>query len=422
MSPDERPPRPGPTGRPRRRRRGGPDWIRTWFVAVLVVWVLIPFAAASGAAQDALPYVAAGRLVSDRPEAVYPTTGDRHTGIDDAFAQEYCSLLDSQVVRCDQVAVAFLATPLALPFAVAISPLSGVAASLLMRSAAAVLLAAGMALVWKRLAHRTRRAPLQLLLTAVALTPLATATIGFAQTSPVMFVSVLGGLGATSRAGRVAQVLAWVAASIFKAFPAALVLVLVWLRRWRFLAAAAAVVAAAAAVTALVAPASIVSDFLDSTRAISAEGADGSITWLVSDLTGVDGLGRAAAVLVGAACCWFGLVRTEPDVRWAAGYLALVVVSPLFQVHYLWVPLGAVVVALAAQRRLGKRSLTALPVLALLTIPPSLADDPTRGFHPTHQALLVVVTAAAFCWFAARSRPATTPTANTPAPDRTRRP
>lgn len=384
------------------------DWFRTGFLAVLGLWILLPFAAASGVAQDAVPYVVAGRLVASHPDDVYPRPPDRHLGISQRFRDDYCTFVDVPRDRCDAIVVAYLATPLALPFAWLIGHTSGKVASLVMRLAAALVLASGMWLLWERLASRTRSARTHLLVTAIALTPMATTAIGFGQTSPLMFLSVCLGLGATTKLRKALSVLVWVGASVFKAFPAALGLLILWLRRWRFALAAAVAFVALGIVALFLAPPSIVGDFIRSSSGISGSTIHGSVDALVQKALG-DGtigstLGRSAGILAALGCCWAGMRRTTVDVRWAAGWVALLLASPLVELHYLWVPVAGVAIALSAQRRLNDRLLMLLPLSALLTIPPSLVPDPTKGIYPTYQALGLLVTAAMFSWLAVRSR------------------
>jgi hypothetical protein len=403
----------------RRRQSRHLDWLQVGFFATMAVWLLIPFGAASGAAQDAVAYTVAGRLVAHHPEVVYPEPPDPHSGIHERFKDDYCAIVGVSGARCDGVVVAYLATPLAIPFAVAIGHTSGLTGSLLMRLGAAAMLVVGLVLLWRRLGHRTRYARLQLLVVALALTPMATTAIGFGQTSPLMFLSVCLGLGATTRAGKIVSVVVWVGACIFKMFPTALVLVLAWLRRWRFLGAAAAMFAVAALLTLPFAPLSIVGDFIGSSATISGSTIHGSVDALTQKLLGDGGVGstagRLASIGAAIACCWAGCTRTRADVRWAAGYVALLLLSPLVQLHYLWVPLGAVAIALAAQRRIDDRYLGLFTILSVLTIPPSLVPDPTKGAYPTYQALLLIVTAAVFGWLAIRSR---TPQEGAPSPIR----
>lgn len=372
------------------------------------MWMLLPFSAAGSVAQDAVPYVVAGRLVTDHPDDVYPDPPDPRSGIHERYASEYCHVAGVTGPRCDAIAVAYLATPLALPFAIAIGHLSGETASVLMRLGAATLLAGGMLMIWERLAHRTRHARMHLLGVAVASTPMAATAIGFAQTSPLMFLSVCLGLSATTRLRKALSVLVWVGACVFKAFPAALVLVAAWLRRWRFLAAAAVTFALLAIVTFAIAPTSIIGDFIASSSTITGGTVGGSVDALVQQVAGSGSvgrvMGRVVAVLAALGCCWVGFKRTDADTRWAAGYVALLLVSPLVQVHYLWVMIGALAVAIGAQRQLGDRELSVITLASIATIPPSLVSDPTKGAYPTYQAIFLVVTAVIFGWLAMRSR------------------
>ncbi len=63
---------------------------------------------------------------------------------------------------------------------------------------------------------------------------------------------------------------------------------------------------------------------------------------------------------------------TEDDTRWAGGYLALLLLTPLVWWHYVWVAVGALGIAVAAQKKLDDRLFAILPATALVTVAPSI--------------------------------------------------
>lgn len=377
------------------------DWFRTCFVAVLAVWILTPFAAAPSVGQDAIPYVVAGRLLEQHPSQVYSRWTPDHRHLPAAYSHAYCDLSGYSPEDCAIRAGPYLATPLALPFAWSIRSLSGTQTTLLLRFLGALCLTGGMWLLYGRLAHRHRHAPIVLVVAAVLLTPMAMVAIGFGQTSPVMFASICLGMGTSKR--RLHRLLApfsWVASVAFKMSPVALGLIALQRRRWRFLVFAATMTGVLALWTMVIAPRSVVSGFLRSTSGLAGSHQIGSVASLGRELLGSgapgDVLGRVLAIGIGVICCVYGMRRAPDDVAWAAGYLALLIVLPKLEWHYLWVAFGAVAIAVATQRRIDGRALVILPIIAAFTIPPSLVADPTAGHYPLYQVLFLLGVTAVF--------------------------
>lgn len=382
--------------------------MRVAFLAILALWVLTPFTIRSSVGQDAVPYVVAGRFLEHHPSQIYSHWTPDHPHLPTAYSQTYCDLAGYSLNDCAVRAGPYLATPLALPFSWAIRGLSAAQATLVLRFLGALCLAGGMWLLYGLLAHRHRHAPMLLVITAVLLTPMATVAIGFGQTSPVMFASVCLGMGSPKR--RLQRILApvtWVASFAFKMSPVALGLIALQRRRWHFLITSAVMTVVLALGTTFIAPSSVVSGFFRSTSGLARAHQMGSVASLGRELLGSGApgeiLGRALAIGIGVICCVYGMRRTSDEVCWAAGFLALLIVVPKLEWHYLWVAVGAVAIALAAQRDIDGRVLSILPIAAAFTIAPSLVADPTSGHFPLYQVIFLLGATATFIFLTVRA-------------------
>ncbi|MBS1847925.1 MAG: DUF2029 domain-containing protein [Actinobacteria bacterium] len=388
---------------PRRHRPSAV--MATCYAIVLALWLLFPFAITGFIAQDAIPYAAAGRLVHSAPREIYAVSTDRVQGVSPAFRSTYCSIAGISGRDCRLDAVGYVATPLALPFAALTTHLSGRSIALVMRFLAALSLVGGMWLIWKRLAHRTPLAPLLLVTTAMLLTPMAMVPIKFAQTSPLLFLSVCVGLGSTRRGGQIAGGVLLALATAFKAIPVLLFAVAAWCRKWRFLASASAALVVLAIATFSIAPPSIFTGFPASANRLGgATATQSSIRYAVARMLGgssVAGMSATAlCVVIAAAMVWFGMRGVDDDTRWGVGYSAALVLTPIVWWHYLWVPIGAIALTLAGQRRLDDRLMAILPLVALATLPPSNPLNTSPGSSSSYQsafltACIVIVTVLA---------------------------
>lgn len=413
---------PAGSGRARaggRRRPPGPPIVRHAFVAILVVWLVMPVALGGRVAQDAVPYVTAGRIATSQPAEVYAARNGDLFDLRPAFRERWCAVAPPGT-DCDDVAVAFVAAPPVIPLAVALTVFGDRGGALVMQFAAAAMLAGGMWILWRRLAHRTKHAPHLLLATAVLATPMAMGPIGLGQTSPVLFLSVVLGMGLRARrgpAGRagvrsVTAAAAWAAAVALKVFPAALGALVVWRRRWPLLAWAAGVLTVLSVVTLVIVDPSVWSDFVRVTLELDAHTAtnpyNGAVNAFLVRLFGSPEAGmvtvaaRLIALAAGVAVCWSAMRGTDDDTRWAAGYVALLLVTPLVWWHYTWVVLGAIGVAVAAQPKLDDRLVAALPLAAAVSVAPSIPNANGHSW-PEVQAVLLVVGAGAFCVLARRA-------------------
>lgn len=358
----------------RRLEMGGPPFVG--FVLVMASWLLMPLFFTDRLAQDAVPFVVAGELVSSTPDAVYATDATDLYDLPPRFAERSCELMP-EGSDCADLNVAFLSPPQALPFLDLLARgSSGQTGVLALRMLGAAALVGGMVLLWSKLAHRTPRAPMLLLLTALVLTPFATVPIALGQTAPLLFLSVAMGVSISDRVrGRAAFVVIWCATIVTKLVPAVLALVLVIQRRWRILGWAAGVLVLLTALAAVLYPTDLFRQFIQATDRTSSftvghhfnRAADGLMRRLWSGF----GAGPWPALLLGLRLAvvgvlgWIGLRRATDDEQWAFGWLALLFVSPLLWSHYLWVIPGAIGLVLAGRPRLDDRTLALLPAFSL---------------------------------------------------------
>ncbi len=394
-----------------------PPILRHAFLAVLALWLIMPIALGGRVAQDAVPYVAAGELARTKPDEVYAARNGDLYDLRPAFATAWCEAAPPGT-DCADLAVAFVAAPPVVPVTIALAALGDRGGALAMQFAAAGLLAAGMWLLWQRLAHRTSRAPQLLVATAVAATPMAMVPIGLGQTSPILFLSVCVGVGIGSRRRSAVAGLVWAAAAALKVFPAVLALILWWRRRFVTLAWGLGLLAVLSVVAVVALDVSIWDDFVRVTVELQANttanpyngSVDAFVVRLVGspDSTAVTLAGRAVGLVGAGAVCWFGLRNTDDDLRWAAGSIALLLVSPLVWWHYTWVVIGALGIAVAAQRRLDDRTLAVLPAAALVSVVPSIPIGSGSSW-PTAQALALIAGAVTFCVLARRAATAAVP-------------
>lgn len=80
------------------------------FACVMAIWLLAPLLLADRVAQDAVPFVVAGELVSSDPGGVYATDATDLYDLPPAFARRSCELTPADV-ECGDVNVAFLSPP-----------------------------------------------------------------------------------------------------------------------------------------------------------------------------------------------------------------------------------------------------------------------------------------------------------------------
>ena len=386
------------------RSYAAPGPLRLIFFAVLAFWLVVPVVLRDTLAQDALPYVVAGDLLHDDPTLVYASQGGDLFELDPAFAARSCELAPPGT-DCSNLTVAFVSTPLAVPFALLVSKLGATTASLVMRLLAAMALSGGMWVLWNRLAHRTPAAARYLVATALLLTPFTMVVLSLGQTSPVLFVSAALGVRRTGRWLRVALTAGlWAAAIAFKAFPAGLVVVLLWQRRWRMIICSMLWGAVLVVLALASGPVSLWGDFVSNSGDLSAEaganpynGSIGALVHNIAEPLSASAIGSALVLLLSVALVVGLLVwsatHLEDDAQWSYAYLLFLLLVPFVWWHYLWLALAAVGLVLAARTRLDDRALLVLPVLAAVTVPISIPNS--RGWSiPVAQAVFLLVTIA----------------------------
>src|SRR3954470_3196538 len=163
--------------------------MRLAFVAIMAIWLALAFVW-TGAAQDAVPFGVAGRLLHDHPEDVYVArdAGSPHV-VTPRFKDASCEYYSSQR-DCDDTVVAFVSAPIALPLVVPLGWLDH-HMSIAMRLIGASALVGAMAIAWRRLAGVHPRAPAALVATAALLTPLVSFTVAIGQNAPLLFLAAM---------------------------------------------------------------------------------------------------------------------------------------------------------------------------------------------------------------------------------------
>ncbi len=375
---------------------------------------MIPFAIRGNVAQDAVPLVVAGELARTDPDSIYAPQARDLYDLAPSFSKKACEI-SPPGTDCAGVDVAFVSPPQALVAAYPLSLLGLDLATLVMRVLAAACLAGGMAILWRRLAGRSRSGGIVLVFTAVLLTPFFMVSVGLGQSSPVMFASAVIGLGAIdapwSKVAVVALVL--VAAIVMKAFPVALVAVLVYKRRWRIVAAVGALLVAASAFSVLLVPVRMFSEFVSVSSTFSGfapanphNGAPVALAKLASEDLASGSTGWMVVMglqFLAVGALWWFVIRRCPDAdtQWAWSWVLLVFVLPMVWWHYLWVLVAGVGVALSGRRDLDDRSMLVLVGLAAATLPASLVLSTGRSI-PAFQALVLIGCVAAGWWVVPR--------------------
>ncbi len=380
-------------------RLGHPHPLRKWFVAILAVWLAIAVLLWGRLAQDAVPYIAAGQVVHAHPGALYPGRSGYLFDLNPVFSHQLCRDVPAGT-NCGAIETGFVSMPAALPLAVVLGWAGPDLGALLARLVAAGALAGGMALLWRRLAGRSPRAPSYLVATALLLTPMVMVPLTLGQTSPLLFLAACLGVSQTDRPGRRSwMALLWALTIALKVFPAGLGLVLLWQRRFRLIVSGVVALAAMAVVGLVIAPASSWADFVHASVRLSgrslANPYNGSLDKMASQIWSPLTAGHlapdlllAARLLLGAGLWWWGARKADDDTQWAFGWLVVLFVVPLVWWHYLWVGVAALGVALAG-RGVDRRWLVSLPVMAAVSIPMSLVNAHSHAW-PVAQGLFLL--------------------------------
>ncbi|MBI2704510.1 MAG: DUF2029 domain-containing protein [Actinobacteria bacterium] len=397
------------------RRYQPPEVIKLAFYGFLVMWLFVPVLLRNNLAQDAVPFVVAGELARRQPDDIYAPKAVDLYDLPPAFAARSCEISPPDT-DCASTSVAYVSPPPALLFSYPLALLGPSRAVFAFRMVGAAALAAGMLSLWRRLASRTPKAGMIMLIATVALTPFVMNAVVLGQTAPLLFLSAAVGVGArdASRLMVVGIAALFVTTIAFKLFPVALVVVIVWQRRWRLIGAAAALVAALMALTLAVVPIRLFGQFAESTRTFNAfadaNPHNSSLVALVRPVAESFALSSAgskamlfARLLIVAAGWWF-IIRParDDDAQWAWSWLFLLFFVPTVWWHYLWVAIAACGVGLAARTDLDDRKLWVFALVSMATIAPSIAATSGQGL-PLVQASFLVVVAAAGSWLVPRA-------------------
>lgn len=389
-----------PASDPVATQRAAPSPVTLATYLVLAVWLAMPFLQRGVLAEDASPFVTAGQLVVDEPEALYPQPEtDTSWTLHPRFAELGCDNLP-EGEDCGQYVVPFISPPSSLPLAW-LAGLAGedggVLAFRLVGASGAV---AGLLLLRQRLERVRGPSAIVVLLTAVLLTPIVYVTVLFGQSSPLMFASVaLGVAGSASARRGIAAAGLWALTSALKLFPLGLAAVLVLQRRWRLLALSAAALAGLTLVGLALAPPGTWIDFVDSTRSVSVTTVSNdynlSLDAAVQEVAtswGATSTGFTASLLarvaVLAGVFWWRLRRAPADVQWAFGWVALIAAQPQRWWHYDVVAVAALAVAVAAVP--GRRGVNLWFVVggAALTVPLALLTSQLVLIATSHVLLV----------------------------------
>lgn len=353
------------------------------FAALLVVWLLVAAMRPGDDAQDVVPFLVAGELIREHPDAVYVDAGGGIYDVDPRFRDASCPRMRG--LDCEAHPVAFVSPPGALPLLVPLAELPNDLVVRAFRLLNAGALVAGMLLLWRRLASRSDNAPVHLAASVVLLTPFAMVPIGLGQTSPLMFLSAALGVSIASRNRWWAVIVGalWAVNVLSKAVPALLGLLLLWQRRWRLVLAVGAGVLGLTLLALWIGGGfTLLGDFLASGGAVQEDSTrsrhTGSIESAVRDATGLSdasqltAIGMAVRSVALVAVVGFLIRLRDEDVVWAIGWAALVALSPLNWWHYGWVLVATLGVVLWRTDRSGQH-IWLLPVLAATTVPLGLA-------------------------------------------------
>jgi hypothetical protein len=383
---------------------------RLVFLFLMVVWLVAPFLLVGNVAQDAVPYVAAGRLVRTSPDDVYASRNGSLYDLRPGYAVAYCDAAP-EGTDCPAVNVAFVSPPQALAVAVVAAALGDTGGVLLMRLGAAVALVAGMGILWRRMSTVSRQAGALLALTALLLTPMALTPLALGQTSPLMFLSVVVGIDRSARwRGAFGSGLLWLLTVVLKVFPAVLVLVLVARRRWRMLAVAAGGFTVLSVAAVALGPVHLFGDFVRTSVDLNRSAADNPYNggldalvhpWAPTLTQGAAGeVGLVVRAAAAVALFWWAARDADDDTAWAYGWLLSLLVVPLLWWHYLWVVIASLAM-IVTSRREPARWIAVLPVAAVVSLPIALIQG-RDGSLPVGQAIVFLAGLAAATWLLRR--------------------
>ncbi len=361
-----------------------------------------PFLAIGFVAQDAIPLIVAGEMLSSHPDQIYIDKSGSLSTPPPLFTERFCDLVPPER-DCYTVTTAFVSTPLAFPMVRLLAVPAPDVGILLLRSLAAASLVGGMVLVWRMHAARVNAASLMLTCAAAALTPSALQAIDLGQTSPLLFLCAL--LYPATGGRPWLRVGVWGAAIVFKGFALVLAPILLVSREWASLLRAGVLLIGFVAAALVLEPVHLWADFLGSASALASGSAENgynssveSFVWRITgaDISGVVSIGTALRVAL-LACIPFVWRRIlDEPTRWSFALLASLLLLPQVWWHYLWVAPAALAVALAAPG-VPARLLPAFPIAAGLSLPLGVINL-DGGSQPVPQFLYLVGSLALVLW------------------------
>lgn len=345
------------------------------FLAVLAIWVLMGYSLEEYG-YDAVPFLVAPDMAQEDPTNLYQLNAEDLWDVNDAFGQRAAEY-GSTEIRGDRDTLPFVSPPIAIPIGAALKVVGGGDPVRLMRVLAALIMAAGMFLVWREVSDRAPLAEEALIATVVFVTPMVWLVLRLGQNSPLMFLLSCVAVSTAVSGRRSASLGLGLSVMVaMKLFPVALIVLLAWLGLRKPIAWALAGTAGLTVATLFMAPANLYGDFIDASSKLSeaapsfpSNASLDALMWSVIPqmtdnrlLWGMTLLVRAAAVGIGLRII---IRRGQPDVAWGFGCLSLVLFTPLLWVHYLLVALGAVALGVARCARPAKWIIL-LPTTALV--------------------------------------------------------
>jgi len=395
----------------------GSERLRLIFAALLISWLIFPLGQTHTVAQDGLAYVAAGRLATSHPGAVYVhRLTSASWRLDPRFATTACHLAPVGT-DCAKRVVPFLSAPAAIPIVVPIARLGGSGGALAMRYIAVGALVAGLWWLWRRRDRDTPGIDAAFVVVAFLMIPFAYEMSIAGQTSSLLLLAASLGLPMAEEHGKT-----WVSAitlalvSAFKVIPAAMLLVAALRRRWRLVLITIGALVALSIAGVLMAP-GVVGGFIRQTSPTTttqvANTANASIDAALRSINHTWGamspLFEASVALRGLIVLALGFLvmrAGDDDLLWAFGWVAILVVDPIVWWHYL-----GVLVPLAAVLSRRMKAAWILPVAAL----PLALSQLINGRNDTLIVSGSVLIATAFAvWQARRRQGITAETARIP--------
>lgn len=320
-------------------------------LAVVGSWFLLPLLQTGIAAQDAIPLLVAGELVTAQPEDVYHGQATGLYDLPPPFRAATCEAYDDEQ-ECLDTGVAFISPPLVLPVVAALAALDTETGVLMIRLLGAAALVAGFIVLARRLdlGDRGDSAVVPITLAAALLLVEVSGQVELGQSSPLLFLLCclpVARLRSTRAEVGVAVLVA--VAVAFKAFPAILVVPMLVHRRWRLVALTTAAVAVLGVGSVAIGAGGLWSEFIDLSRTVADASTDNpynSAAAAVADAIGLPaGVGSFVGVGLAAGFVAGVLPSADEDLRWSATIPVSLLVLPQVWNHYLLTAVAMVTVA-----------------------------------------------------------------------------